>query len=429
MLCLSPIEPAARPAFLGFAIPTKALSLAWIVHRNFTVKLQLTKDKTVEIRLPGGGGSNSATDIAGVEMFSPDCDGCPAVRLIKKKKAWHLVAADVVKDPNGTLPSCWEETPHQPVWELPRAFQAPHAALAVNSSMGTFSQSTADAIVQDMMSGLDAAKAAPAASSGSKKFGIKRESQPAAPRTATKSDAPARRPTFPDAGTSVSENGRRFVTRPMAEQGFHLYSSLPEFQTLWISRLLPEGKRPTASSIQVAESALMASVFLQPEFHAADGSTLAIFVRNEAIFFAGYKKGEPVLWLRCPSAGGINAMHTAIKKTLGVGDDLIRSVLEESLIDPRPALEPFIRPIFAQLELSLAYLSSKHGLKFDHALLMGLDAGAALWSTYAEEALRLKLIAPNPYDGLIVDKGVETADATGYLVALGAAIAGAEVSL
>ena len=85
MLCLSPIGPGAKPAFLGFAIPTKALSLAWIVHRNFTVKLQLTKDKTVEIRLPGGGGSKSATDIAGVEMFSPDCDGCPAVRLIKKK--------------------------------------------------------------------------------------------------------------------------------------------------------------------------------------------------------------------------------------------------------------------------------------------------------------------------------------------------------
>ena len=396
----------------------------------FSVKLQLTKDKTVEIRLPVGGGSKSATDIVGVEMFSPDCDGCPAVRLIKKKRAWHLAAVDVIKDPNGTLPSCWEETPRQPVWELPRALQAPHAALAVNSSMGTFSQSTADAIVQDMMSGLDAAKAAPATSSGTKKFGIKRESQPAAPKAAAaNSDAPARRPNFPDAGTSVSENGRRFVTRPMAEQGFHLYSSLPEFQTLWISRLLPEGKRPTASSIQVAESALMASVFLQPEFHAADGSTLAIFVRNEAIFFAGYKKGEPVLWLRCPSTGGITAMRTAIKKTLGVGDDLIRSVLEEALIDPRPALEPFIRPIFAQLELSLAYLSSKHGLKFDHALLMGLDAGAALWSTYAEEALRLKLIAPDPFDGLVVDKGVETADAPGYLVALGAAIAGAEVSL
>jgi hypothetical protein len=425
--------------WLNFAKPASAdilCLLSFVLGTNcatqFHVKLQLTSSKSIDIKFPCGGGRKSAADITGIEMFAPDCEGCRAVRIVNKKKAWHLVAADVVKDPDGELPARWEDTPRQPSWELPRPFQAPHAALAVNSPFGTFSQSTADAILQDMSAGLDfaSASASPKSDSGGKRFGVRKAqaSPPGAPKHAAKPDAPARRPSLPAGGESVSENGRRFVSRPMPEPGFHLYASLPEFQTLWVSRLLPEGRRPTASSIQVAESALMASVFLQPEFRSADGDALAIFVRRDAVFFAGYRKGEPVLWLRCPSSGGSAAMKSAIVKTLGVGSDLVDSVLNESLIDPRPALEPFVRPILAQLELSLAYLASKHSLKFDHALLMGLDAGAAHWSTYAEEALRLRLVAPDPFDGLVVGKGVESDRASGYLVALGAAIAGAEAS-
>ena len=385
----------------------------------FTVKLQLTKTKTIEISLPGGGGAKSATDITGVELFPSDSESFPAVRLAYRKRAWHLSAAGEIAAPEGELPSCWEETPHQPKWEMPAGFQAPHAALAVNSAMGTFSQSTPDAVVQDMMAGLDAAVATAAAAP--------KTQQPL--KTQTKIEQPAKRPNFPDAGTSVSENGRRFVVRPMAEPGFHLCASLPEFQTLWISRLLPEGRRPTASSIQVAESALMASVFLQPEFRAADGSALAIFARRDAFYFAGYKKGDPVLWLRCPTSGGTDAMRAAVKKTLGIDEELVDSVLEESLIDPRPALEPFVRPILAQLELSLAYLASKHSLKFDHALLMGLGAGVSHWSAFAEDLLRLRLVAPDVFEGLAIDKGVDASGGAKYLVALGAAIAGAEVSL
>ena len=214
----------------------------------------------------------------------------------------------------------------------------------------------------------------------------------------------------------------------MAEENFHLCASLPEFQTLWISRLLPEGKRPTASSIQVADSALMASILLQPEFIAADGNALAIFMRSDSTYLAGYKKSEPVLWRRCPGVGGSLAMRDAVRNTLGLDEELVDSVLNESLIDPRPALEPFVRPILGQLSLSLDYLTSKHGLKFDHAFLMGVGAGTSHWSTYAEESLRLKLISPNPFDGLELEKGVDSGDASRHLVALGAAIAGAEVT-
>ena len=367
-------------------------------------------------------------------MFSPGETGCPAVRLVRRKKAWHIAAAGSVTPPQGELPMRWEDTPHQPTWEMPREFLSPHAALAANSPMATFSQSTADAVVQDMMTGLAFQDGKTAAedksqSAGKSRFGIKRE-QSTRPTTkpTTPQETSVRKPSFPDVGTPVSENGRRFVVRPMAEEDFHLCASLPEFQTLWLSRLLPEGKRPTTSSIQVAESALMASILLQPEFIAADGSALAIFVRQDATFLAGYKKGEPVLWRRCPGVGGILVMRNAVRNTLGLDEELVDSVLNEAIIDPRPALEPFVKPILSQLSLSLDYLTGKHGLKFDHAFLMGVDAGAAVWSTYAEETLHLKLISPDPFNGLTLDKGVDANKSSRYLVALGAAIAGAEVT-
>ena len=399
------------------------------------MKLQLTKDKTIDIKLPFGGGTKSALDITGIELFAPSETDCPAVRLVYRKKAWHVAATGFVNAPNGELPMCWEDTPHQPVWEMPREFTSPHAALAANSTMATFAQSTADAIVLDMMAGISAQDGKTAAgdktpSDGIRRFGIKREQQaPQQQKPAAKPESSSRKPTLPAEGTPVSENGRRFVVRPMAEDNFHLCASLPEFQTLWLSRLMPEGKRPTASSIQVSESALMASILLQPDFIAASGNALSIFVRQDATYLAGYKKGEPILWRRCPGVGGVLAMRDAVRTTLGLDEELIDSVLNESLIDPRPALEPFVRPILSQLSLSLDYLASKHGLKFDHAFLMGVGAGASHWSTYAEESLRLKLVSPNPFDGLVLDKGVDPSNATRQLVALGAAIAGMEATI
>ena len=400
------------------------------------MKLQLTKTKTIEIKFPSGGGGarNSASDITGIEFpLTVGTEGkCPAVRLTFKKKKWHVTAAEFISTPDGDMPERWEDTPKQPRWELPGHFLSPHAAIAVNSTMSSFSQGTADAIVQEMSRGIVATDT-PALpdKSASKRFGIRRDHAPAPVPAAEKpaQSAPAKKPEFPQAGVPVSENGNRFVVKPIAEEGFHLSASLPEFQALWISRLLPEGRRPTASSIQLAESALMASVLLQPAFKELKGSGMAIFVREDRVYMAGYKNGEPVLWRKCPGDCGYRAMRAAVTRTLGVGEDLVDSVLNESLIDPRPALEPFVRPILDQLDLARAYLAGKHNITVESVLLMGLPMGAEHWSHYAEESLKIKFIAPGPFEGLELGKGVEVKDPNAFLVALGAAIAGAEVEL
>lgn len=395
------------------------------------VKLQLTKTKTIELNFPGsraGGKSKSKADLVGVELFSGDARGCPAVRLYRKKNAWHLGAAAFVKDPEGVLPERWEDMPKQPTWELPREFQTASAALAVNTAFGSFGQASTEAIIQEMMHGTATAPEVPRtpAEPGKRRLGLKHANAPAS-ASAPQPTASVRRPDFPPDGVPVSENGRRFVVRPFAEEDFHLSASLPEFQALWLGRLLPEGKRPTAGSIQLAESALMASILAQPEYLAAEGSMLAVFVRDDSIYFGGYMKGEPVLWRRCPNTRGYRAMRQAVKKTLGVEEDLVDSVLEDALIDPRPALEPFIHPVLEQLELARAYLSGKHQMNADKVLLLGLPCGAEHWRHYAEETLKLQIVAPAPFEGVQLDKGVEVPDPSAFLVALGAALAASEV--
>lgn len=173
----------------------------------------------------------------------------------------------------------------------------------------------------------------------------------------------------------------------------------------------------------------MASPLLQPTFKETKGSLLAVLVRRNAIFFAGYKNGAPVLWRRCPGVCGYEAMRNAIGKALGVGEDLINDVLEDSLVDPRPALEPFLRPVLQQLDLARVYLAGKHALNTDRVLLLGLPYGANHWKHMAEESLKLHLVAAKPFDGLLIGKGIDTSKGHLCLVALGAAIAAAEVEL
>ena len=134
-----------------------------------------------------------------------------------------------------------------------------------------------------------------------------------------------------------------------------------------------------------------------------------------------------MLWRRCPNTRGYLAIREAVIKTLGVEEELVDSVLEDALIDPRPVLEPFIHNVLEQLELARAYLSSKHQINVDKIMLLGMPKGVEHWRHSAEETLKLQIIAPAPFDGILIDKGVNITQPTDFLVALGAALAASEV--
>lgn len=394
------------------------------------MKLQLTKTKTIEIDFSRR--SLSRSDVAGVELFADGLKQAPAVRLMRKKNGWRLADARLVEPPADDLPSDWAMLTHQCSWELPGSLQAPTAAIAVNSPAGSFAYASGEAILREMSEPLSDSTAKTAAGDEPKRrFAVRRGDKPAKPAAepaAASEPAAIKATALPAPGSPQSCNGRRFTVRPSAEDGFHLAASLPEYQALWLSRLLPEGHRPTAGSIQLAESALMASILLQPEFRAAGGNALAVIVRERAVYFAGYKAFAPVLWRRCPGISGEAAMREAVMRTLGVGEDLIDSVLDDSLVDPRSALEPLLQPVVEQLDLARAYLAGKHALACEQVFLCGLAHGADFWREMVGDALHLKLVPLAPFAGIDTGKTAPSAPHR-YLGALGAAIAAMEVEL
>ena len=386
------------------------------------MEIQLTKTKTITIG--GGPKRRKPADVVGVDLFSGDARGCPAVRLVEKKGVLRLAAVGFVPAPANPLPASWEDASKSCSWALPAQFQAPHAAICVTSPDMFFAQTTMDAFRSDFSAGAHHTEGDTSAKP--KRIGIRRDPKPA--------PAPSAAAQLPDVapGTPVSNGGTRFVMKPMsATEGFVMEAGLPEYQILWLSRLLPEGRRPTAASVQVRPAALSASILRQPEFTANGGSALALFLSEDEVNIVGYKGGDIVLWRACRGLGGWSRVREALKSGLGLDDEMIAGVLEDTLIDPRPVLEPVLAPIIDELAVSRDYLVGKLGIEPKTALVFGLPAGIKYWNEIAEERVRLSLAAAEPFAGIErADKihvgegaALEGPSANCFLGALGAALA------
>ena len=383
------------------------------------MEIQLTRTKTITIG--GGPKKRKPADVVGVDLFSGDSRGCPAVRLVERKGDLRLSAVGFVPAPANPLPDSWESAAKSCTWSLPAPFQATNAAIAVTSPDMFFAQTTPDAFKSDFSAG--AHKNDDDAAAKPKRIGIRRETKPVAPATTVPDTAP---------GVPVSNGGTRFVMKPMpAAEGFVMEAGLPEYQILWLSRLLPEGRRPTASSVQVRPAAMAAGVLRQPAFLAESGSALALFISEDETNIAGYKGGDIVLWRTCRGIGGWRKIREALKRGLGLEDDMIAGVLEDTLIDPRPVLEPVVAPVIDELAVSRDYLVGKLGVEPKSALAFGLPAGIRYWNAIAEDRVHLPLVAPETFAGversdkIHVGEGaaIEGPSASCFLGALGAALA------
>ena len=177
------------------------------------------------------------TDIVGLEVGSGLAEGVPAVRLRKREGKIELLAAGFLKLAD-TLPETEREAQNGPAtWVLPPPFQAPHAALAVSSKQGFLRHASESGEAQH------------------------------------------------DKGQTVFRTTSRIAAPDLPP----LEAGLPEFQAAWTARLLPEGRRPTACSIQISSSAALNGLVTAPVFAAATGTATVLFV------FPEYCQGFPPL--------------------------------------------------------------------------------------------------------------------------------------
>ena len=394
------------------------------------MKLQLTRSKTIEIDFSRlGGGGRAPSDVTGVVLNTGDARGCPAVRLVHKKNAWRVAAAGFVPAPVDPLPESWDEANKAQIpWSLPTAFQAPHAALAVLSPNMFTRQTTPDVLTADLVQTAPKVLATPPP----RKLGVRRLEKKPAASAAKPTEGAADKGLDVKPGVPTQASGVRFVTQPLAEKPFVIQAGMPEYQVVWLSRLLPEGRRPTAASIQTLPSALLASICEQPAFNAAGGTAFAIYVMRNSVYLAGYKDGQLLLFRSCPGVAGWEMLREGLKLRLGLDEEMVDEILDDALIDPRSAMEPFVRPVLQQVEISLDYLQNRHNLRIGTLFIMGMPSGARYWSQMAEEALRMPLISPSVFEGLsLPPKDHELAELTpsksqAFLAAFGAARAAME---
>lgn len=369
------------------------------------MKLQLTKTKTIELTLPKCfSGGSSLYDVTGIELGETNERGCPAVRLSRRGDTWHLVAADFVPPPPQPMPNSWDELKaNSAVWSLPSAFQAPAAAIAVSSPMQTARQTTIESIIGEFADDADGKKGEPV------------------PKV--------------EPGVPVSHGGMRFVVEPLAESSFVLQAALPEYQTIWFTRLMPEGRRPTVKSVQVLPLSQLAAVTVHPEFLNGEGNAFCVIVSRDGIRFSGWRGGRLVMLRECPHTCGWWAIRQAVKAELGVGEDMVDELLDSNLVDPTSVMEPFLNTLFHELEFSIAYMEHRLGVKLERVFLLGLPSGGKYWSQIAERHLHTPLIIPNLFEGLIApdrhkraEKEISASESQAFLGALGAARAAMETT-
>ena len=386
--------------------------------------IQLTKTKSITI----GGGAKKAkrksSDVVGIDMFGGDTRGFPSVRLAFKKDQIKVVAAGFVPAPDGQLPATWEEAAKNPIWTLPSDFQAPHAAFTLSAPGMFLAQTTLEAVKTDVLSGGHQGEDTKTVTK-TRRFGIRRDAKKAdekkeAPQddTVAKIDVSAIQP-----GVPISNGGTRFVMKPMAaSDGFVMEAGMPEYQALWLSRLLPEGRRPTVVSIQPRQAALTASVLRDPGFLKANGTGLALFLGDEESMIAGFKDRDLILWRKCRLSSGRKAIRTALVKGLGVDEEMLDGIMNDNLIDPRPVLEGVLAPLLEELTVSRDYLAGKLGMEIQQVFVSGLTSGINYWNAIATDHARLTLTECKPFAGL--DGALPEADAAGaFTAALGAALA------
>jgi len=203
-------------------------------------------------------------------------------------------------------------------------------------------------------------------------------------------------------GQAAAEEERgmayRHAARQTAPEMPQLVAGLPEFQAAWAARLLPEGHRPTVCSIQVAAAAAIGGFAASPALARAQGHAVALFVFSASTSLVAFQDGRLVFYRE--HAVGMDHLRDAISSQMGIGPELADAVLEDTLIDPTPVIEPILRPLYRQIEISADYLLRRRKCQVEHFFVNGLTVGCSHWSRLFTRMMGHAMTFCSPLEGL-----------------------------
>jgi len=301
--------------------------------------------KSAALKIKFTSQNKSFADVVGIEIGAALPQGIPAVRVCKREGKTELVAADFLKLP-GELPQTPEGISAPPAWLLPRAFQAPHAALTLTSQL-VF---------------LRHASSANEETEENKKFPY------------------------------------RTVSRVLAQDLPPLSAGIPDFQAAWAAHLLPEGRPPTACSLQVSPAAAINTFIASPVFDSLSGTAVVLFVFPRYTAFAAFHDFRLVLYRE--HMVGYAHIRETVSDQMHVDQSLTDSILSDTLIDPTPMIEPLLRSLFRQIEISYDYLTRRRNCQTDNFFICGLPFSTTYWSALFSRMLNLTLKTFHPFEGL-----------------------------
>lgn len=312
-------------------------------------------------------------DVVGVEVGAGLSEGAPAVRLRRAPDGALRIAAAGFVPVVSDIPSILAMQPDmRGPWSLPPAFRATAAALAVTAPDALVRQSDS---VEDATADFDAAtlrtKASPTAKKGALPF----------------------------------------------------VAFMPEELARRVARLLPEGHRPTAVSIQVSPLARVNAFAASPALAEAGGTAVLIQIAANATTIALFAKGAVSLY-RELSVGEADSLR-AVAGPMNVDDATARELLEGGLVDPAPFLGPLVMPIFRQAELSTDYVLRRNGLVVERFFVAGPAALAPHWAKIFRDQTGREATVCDPIAGFPQEEGASLPADFGKVSGLFAAALGA----
>lgn len=208
--------------------------------------------------------------------------------------------------------------------------------------------------------------------------------------------------------------------------GLSLVVGIPEYIGAWAANLLPEGKRPTACSIQASRVACINAFAVSAAFSATNGTALLLLVDKRATAIVIFHEYKMILYRE--HSIGSDDIGEALCRDMNLDRDTVEKILADNLVDPTSALEPVLGPLFRQVELSTDYALRKNSCFIERFFLFGLMSGTQFWVKIFKGKTGGDLVPCNPLEGFRQADGAEMPDGFDalsfhFVPALGAAVA------